>query len=157
MDFFNKLGKKATEAYQATKEKATDLTEELKIKGKISDAKNRINAIYTEIGKIVYEEVKDNKDVAKDAVVAKCDEIKAENEKIERLEDQLLAVKDLKRCVTCHAELPIDTDYCPKCGTKQPENVKVEVTEEAPTDAEEAPVVEVNDVNDDENKDNNNQ
>ena len=34
MDFFNKLGKTASKTYQATKEKATNLSEELKIKSK---------------------------------------------------------------------------------------------------------------------------
>ena len=37
MDFFSKLGKKASETYQATKEKAVNLSEELKLKSKISD------------------------------------------------------------------------------------------------------------------------
>jgi len=46
MDFLNKLGKKASETYQATKEKATTLSEELKLKGKISDLKEKIQKVY---------------------------------------------------------------------------------------------------------------
>lgn len=45
MDFFNKLGKKASETYQATKEKATTISEELKLRGKISDLKSKIEDI----------------------------------------------------------------------------------------------------------------
>ena len=63
MDFFNKLGKKASETYQATKEKATTISEELKLRGKISDLKSKIEDIYTEIGKIVYDEMKAQNDV----------------------------------------------------------------------------------------------
>ena len=59
MDFFSKLGKKASKTYQATKEKAVNLSEELKIKGKISEIKDKINDIYTEIGKTVYNEIKE--------------------------------------------------------------------------------------------------
>ena len=36
MDFFSKLGKKASKTYQITKEKAVNLSEELKLKGKIN-------------------------------------------------------------------------------------------------------------------------
>ena len=35
MDFFNKLGKKTTEAYQTAKEKTTKLSGEIKLKSKI--------------------------------------------------------------------------------------------------------------------------
>ena len=35
MDFFNKLGKKATETYQITKEKTSKISEELKLRNKI--------------------------------------------------------------------------------------------------------------------------
>lgn len=41
MEFFNKLGKKASQTYQATKEKATNLSDELKLKGKISEKKKK--------------------------------------------------------------------------------------------------------------------
>ena len=36
MNFFNKLGKKATETYQFTKEKTTKISEEFKLRNKIS-------------------------------------------------------------------------------------------------------------------------
>ena len=42
MNFLSKLGKKASETYQVTKEKATNLSEELKLKGKINDLKDKI-------------------------------------------------------------------------------------------------------------------
>ena len=74
MDFFNKLGKKANEAYKVTKEKATeaykvtkekanDISEEIKLKSKINSLEEKNYEIYAEIGEIVYNEVKDGKDV----------------------------------------------------------------------------------------------
>ena len=81
MDFLNKLGKKASQTYQATKEKASNITDELKLRGKISDQKEKIEKLLKEIGEIVYNEVKDGKDVSKDAIVEKCDEVsKAKDE-----------------------------------------------------------------------------
>ena len=43
MDFFNKLGKKASETYQVTKEKTVKFSEEMKLKGKINDANTVAN------------------------------------------------------------------------------------------------------------------
>ena len=83
MDFFSKLGKKASKTYQATKEKAVNLSEELKIKGKISEIKDKINDIYTEIGKTVYNEIKEGRDVSKEEITEKCDEISKLNDEIE--------------------------------------------------------------------------
>lgn len=147
MDFFNKLGKKASETYQVTKEKATNLSEELKIKGKISEIKDKIEEIYTEIGKTVYEEVKDGKDVSKGAVVSKCEEISRKKDEIAKLETQLLTIKKAKKCVGCGTELDLEDDFCSKCGKQQPKIENIEIKKEEPTDTKEAEVIEVNDVN----------
>lgn len=156
MDFLNKLGKKATETYQVTKEKATNLSEELKIRGKISDYKEKIEEKYSEIGKEVYNQIKEGKDVSKDSIISKCDEITISQEEISKLKEQLLALKKVKKCTGCGAEIAIDSEFCSKCGKEQPKVEKVEIKEE-PNDIKEAEVIEVNDVekenNDEENKD----
>lgn len=145
MDFFNKLGKKASETYQATKEKATTISGELKLRGKISDLKSKIEDIYTEIGKIVYEEMKAGNDVSKDVVVEKCEEISRVKEEISKLEVEILAVKKIKKCVNCNEELDINAEFCSKCGAKQPKIEKVEIKEE-PAETKEVEVTEINNV-----------
>lgn len=170
MDFFNKLGKKANEAYKVTKEKATeaykvtkekanDISEEIKIKSKINSLEEKIYELYAEIGEIVYNEVKDGKDVSKDEVTVKCEEISRNKDEIEKLRTELLAVKKIKKCANCGEELDIDVDFCPKCGKEQPKIEKVEIKEE-PEAAKEAEVVEVNNVEEnttENNEENNNQ
>jgi len=151
MDFLNKLGKKASETYQITKEKASNLSEELKLKGKISEKNDKIEELYSEIGKVVYSEMKAGTDVAKEDVVSKCEEISRLNEEIEKLRNDILALKNIKKCVNCGAELEKNADFCSKCGKEQPSVEKVEVKEE-PTDVKEAEVVEVKDI-DNENND----
>lgn len=150
MDFFNKLGKKASETYQATKEKASNLSDELKLRGKISDQKDIIEKLYKEIGKIVYEDVKDGKDVSRDAVVSKCDDISKAKDEIAKLETEILAVKKIKKCAECGTELDINAEYCSKCGKEQPKVEKVEVVEE-PKEAKDAEVSEVSNVNEENN------
>lgn len=155
MDFFNKLGKKAneaykvtkekaTEAYKVTKEKASDISEEIKLKSKINSLEEKNYEIYAEIGEIVYNEVKDGKDVSKDEVTTKCEEISRNKDEIEKLKTDLLAVKKIKKCANCGEELDIDVEFCSKCGKEQPKIEKVEIKEE-PKTAKEAEVVEVKD------------
>lgn len=174
MDFFNKLGKKAneaykvtkekaTEAYKVTKEKASDISEEIKLKSKINSLEEKNYELYAEIGEIVYNEVKDGKDVSKDEVTVKCEEISRNKDEIEKLKTDLLAVKKIKKCVNCGQELDIEVEFCSKCGKEQPKIEKVEIKQE-PETVKEAEVVEVKDAeenatetNEASNDENNNQ
>ncbi len=154
MDFFNKLGKKANEAYKATKEKASDISEEIKLKSKINSLEDGIQELYSEIGKIVYEELKDGKDVSKDEVTPKCEEISRKKDEIEKLRTDILAVKKIKKCTNCGEELDLSADFCSKCGKEQPKIEKVEIKEE-PAETKEAEVIEVTDAeNSNENEEN---
>jgi len=139
MGFFNDLGKKASEAYNVTKEKTSKLSGELKLKGKINEFKNKIEDIEFEIGKIVYAEFKTGtKDQNEEEIKAKCEEIVGLENDIKKAEEDILALKDIKKCVSCGAEISKDMEFCSKCGTKQPEIEKVEeVVEETVTEEKE--------------------
>ena len=159
MGFFDKLSKKATETYQVTKEKATNLSEEIKLKGKVTELKEKIEKIYKEIGVIVYNEVKDGKDVSKEEITAKCEEISKAKDDIEKIQDELLSLKKVRKCVKCGEQLDIEDSFCCKCGAEQPKQEKVEVKNEAPdTETQPAEVIEVNNVEgENNNEENNNQ
>ena len=159
MDFFSKLGKKASKTYQVTKEKAVNLSEELKLKGKINDLKDKIEDVYKEIGKTVYNEVKDGKDVSKEEITAKCETISKYKDEIEKLQSDILALKNVVKCTNCGVELDLGDPFCYKCGTKQPEVEKIEIKEETEDVVKNAEVVEIAEttveVSDNENNDNN--
>ena len=55
MEFFDKLGKKASEAYKMTADKTGKIAKETKIKLKIGELRTQVNDVYEEIGKKVYE------------------------------------------------------------------------------------------------------
>ena len=55
MEFFDKIGKKASEAYKITADKTGKIAKETKLKLKMGDLKGQINDLYEEIGKKVYE------------------------------------------------------------------------------------------------------
>lgn len=153
MDFFNKLGKKASETYQITKEKAAIISEELKLKGKISDLNDKIEKLYLEIGKTVYNEVKDGRDVEREEISAKCDEITQMQDEISKLQSDILALKNVKKCVNCGEEVELNAAFCSKCGKEQPKRESVEIKEE-PAEVKETEVIEVNDVENNNNNEN---
>ena len=153
MDFLNKLGKTASEAYHATKEKASDISEEIKLKSKVNSLEEKVYEIYAEIGEIVYQEVKAGKDVSKDEITIKCEEISRKKDEIAKLKAEILAVKKIKKCESCGVELDITAEFCSKCGKEQPKIEKVEIKENVEATTKEAEVIEVNNVEEDSSKD----
>lgn len=89
----NKIGKKATETYKATKEKAVNLSEEIKYKTKISSLQDQNFEIFAEIGEIVYNELSVGKDVSREAVLMKCDLITRNKKEIESLQASIDELK----------------------------------------------------------------
>lgn len=156
MDFLNKLTKKASETYQVTKEKTVKFSEEMKLKGKINDAKNKITDLYEEIGQCVYNQYKTNTEEGKEDISAKCEEILKQFDEISKIEADILALKEVKKCTECGTEINKNDEFCSKCGKEQPKEEKVEVKIEAEPeqDVKEADVTEIKDV---ENNDENNE
>lgn len=156
MDFLNKLGKKASETYQVTKEKTVKFSEEIKLKGKINEAKNKIADLYEEIGECVYSQFKSNTEEGKDEIKAKCEEISKQFDEISKLETEILALKEVKKCIKCAVEINTKDDFCSKCGTEQPkqeEKIEVEVKEESEIqEVQDAEVTEIKDVENSENE-----
>lgn len=123
MDFFDKLGKKASEAYRATADKTGKIAKETKLKIKMGELKSKINDIYEEIGKIVYEKhiKKEQIDIEKD-LIEQCTNIDVMSDEIEALLKECLELKDRKQCPKCFTEIEKDAKFCPKCGMRQEEN-----------------------------------
>ena len=151
MDFFNKLGKKVSETYDATAEKTSKLAKEAKLRMKINENKSDIKDLYREIGKKVYEKhIREENIDIKSELVEECSKIDAYAKDIEDMRMEILALKDLRLCKTCTAEIAITAKFCPKCGAVQEEIVStpelvaksqseatVEQTAETPVDSQE--------------------
>lgn len=129
MDFFNKLGKKVSETYDATAEKTSKLAKEAKLRMKINENKSDIKELYREIGKKVYEKhVREENIDIKTELEEECTKIDVLSSEIETCLKSILELKQRKQCPKCHSEIELDSAYCPKCGEKQPE-VEPEVKE----------------------------
>lgn len=126
MDFFNKLTKKATETYKTAAEKTGKIASETKLKLKINDNKSKINNIYMEIGKTVYQkyvlgqETDIKNDLQKE--LEKLDEL---SNQIKEYEEEILKLSDMKQCINCKNKIDKNAKFCQICGTEQPTEVEV--------------------------------
>ena len=120
MEFFDKLGKKASEAYKITADKTGKIAKETKLKFRIGELKNKIDEQYKEIGKKVYEkhvreeEIKINEDLAEF-----CDKIDEMTKEIKDINNECLELKDKKQCPNCLNEIETSMKFCPECGAEQ--------------------------------------
>lgn len=149
MEFFDKIGKKASEAYKVTADKTGKIAKETKMKLKINELKSEINDMYKEIGRKVYEKhvIEDEISIKKD-LETECTKIDVLSDEIEELLEQCLSLKDKKQCQNCYKEIDIESNYCPNCGEKQK-------TQEAEKETENKE--KTNDVNNDANEKENNE
>ena len=123
MGFFDDLTKKASETYKNTAEKTNKLTREMKLKSLMNDDKAKINSIYCEIGKKVYEKhIREENIDIKSELAEECSKIDAYSKEIEDMRIELLQLKDLRMCKVCAAEIPLNAKFCPKCGSMQEED-----------------------------------
>lgn len=120
MEFFDKIGKKASEAYKVTADKTGKLAKEAKLRMKMGELKSEINEIYKDIGKAIYENhVREEKQDIKNELEEKCTKIDCLSDEIESILKECLELKDKKQCPNCYVEIEKDVKFCPECGTKQ--------------------------------------
>jgi len=123
MGFFDDLTKKASETYKNTAEKTNKLTREMKLKSLINDDKTRIERLYIEIGRKVYEKhVREENIDIKNELIEECSKIDAYAKEIEDMRMEILELKNLRLCKKCAAEVPLNAKFCPKCGVALEEN-----------------------------------
>lgn len=128
MEFFDKLGKKASEAYKITADKTGKLAKEAKIRLKIGELKSQINDIYEEIGKNVYQNHVNKETInLKEKIEENCTRIDIISAEIEAKLKECLELRDRKQCPNCYTEMDKDVKFCPECGAKQEQEEAKEV------------------------------
>ena len=122
MEFFDKLTKKASETYRGAAEKTGKLAKEAKLKIKINENKSKINDIYEEIGKKVYQKHTSNEEVCiKKDLEEECAKIDILSSEIDSYHKEILELSNVKACTNCGEHMAKEAKFCPKCGTEQPE------------------------------------
>ena len=98
-NFLNKVGKTATEAASRAGNKAGELVEIGKLKGKISSKKQNIDIAKKEIGQYCFDLFGDGK-IEDYKILELCGRIKMYGEEIEELEEQIRAAKEQYKAKT---------------------------------------------------------
>lgn len=137
MGFFDQLSKKASDTMQSAKDKTNKISAEMKLKSKFSDKKDRINVLYSEIGKEIYSNYLKGINENTEVITEKVKEIVNINEELTEINKELLALKGVRVCPSCGSQIPVGSEFCPKCGNKV-----VEVAESVPETATPVEVVE---------------
>ena len=117
MAFLENLGKKVGEAAQAAAKKSGELVEVTKLNVNINSEEDKIQKLYAQIGKVVFEKYNAS-GIAEDDVQEACENIKVHEQNIRTLRDKISEVKGTKQCVGCGADMDKDQIFCSKCGAK---------------------------------------
>lgn len=93
MAFLNKLGKKIGSAAEATASKAKEMAEITKLNSRRSAEEKQIEKLYTEIGKIIFEQDKEN---PASPVAELCAKISLSQKNIQGLKQKIEEAKSSK-------------------------------------------------------------
>lgn len=112
--------------------KTGEAKEITKIKYQIFDLKKDVKKLYSEIGKLVYEEM-GMSPALPDDVLMKCNILEAKLAKITALQEKAETISEKKMdivCPVCGNICSVEEDACPACGASLIENVEAELEDE---------------------------
>ncbi len=128
MELFDKLGDTIVSVSKDATQKAKDFSDLARIRMELRAKQDYLNKLFLEIGKIYYDAHKDDEEKEfKEQMLL----VKDAQEVIEELKQQLGQIKGMVTCAECGQEMPLEADYCSKCGTKlvKPKKEEEEVFE----------------------------
>ena len=114
MELFDKLGDTIISVSKDATQRAKDLSELARLRMEIRAKQDYLNKLYLEIGKIYYDAHKDEEKEFKEQMLL----IKDALEVLDELKQQLGQIKGTVKCTACGQDMPIEADFCSKCGTK---------------------------------------
>ncbi len=117
MAFLENLGKKVGEAAQAAAKKSNEIVETTKLNSNINSEEDKIQKLYVQLGKAVYERFTQT-GAAEDYAQEACRAIVVHKENIAALREKIAEIKGIKACVNCGAEMERNQVFCSKCGMK---------------------------------------
>ena len=115
--FFNQFVKAARSTTSTVSKKTGEFVEATKIKVAIADCENEIDALYIDIGKLVYQAFSDNTEPS-ETINEKCAQISEKLLQKDELKARLATVKDTVFCSSCGASNQAGSQFCSSCGSK---------------------------------------
>ncbi len=93
--------------------------QEKAVNDQIQMTHNQINELYMDIGRHVKLNLKDKID--DQYIQNACRNIDDCLARLQQLNTDLNAIRGIKLCTNCNAQIPMGVTFCPSCGTKQPD------------------------------------
>jgi ribosomal protein L40E len=84
----------------------------------IQSEEDKIRALHSQIGVIIYSKYKNQENIDTDLVTI-CKKIQEHQGRVKELNEKILNIKKVKLCEKCENELELEATFCEKCGFKQ--------------------------------------
>ena len=117
MSAFDLFLNKAKDTAKMVTNKSGEIIESAKLNLAVSNEEDKIEKVYTEIGKKLYGTYCSGKSVDED-VHKLCVEVDDEEAKIRMLKKKIGDLKQTSFCKSCGAIVKKDALFCPKCGIR---------------------------------------
>jgi len=118
MSGFDAFTRKVAETARSAAKKSGDLVEVTKLTMSINTEEGKIEKLYTEMGKIIYEEYKKG-NFSSNSIKEICTKIEEHENIIKDMKKKINELKKIKNCTACGEEIDVNAVFCPKCGAKQ--------------------------------------
>ena len=127
---FENLSKKISETGRAVGDRTKQVAETAKLSYKVNEELRALDELYAALGKAYFEA---NGADENGPFAEKCGEIAEKAKAVEAFKAELNALKGVCVCQECGAEVPLEYDFCGKCGAKviKPEPPQPETEETA--------------------------
>ncbi len=117
MAFLENFGRKVGEAAQAAAKKSGELVEITKLNVNINTEEDKIQKLYAQIGKSVYEKFRQS-GTTEDHIKEACEAITVHEQNIKSIKEKIAEVKGTKTCTACGSDMERTQLFCSKCGAR---------------------------------------
>lgn len=118
MAFFDEMKQRVSQVGQSASKSAREFSETTRLNSEISNAKNKINQLYNQIGYAIYCAYSTHPLPEAADLIAQVNEL---HEKIEACQAQIQAIAASSHCPNCGAKIRPDMMFCANCGAKLPQ------------------------------------
>ncbi|WP_129600881.1 zinc ribbon domain-containing protein [Anaerophilus nitritogenes] len=119
MNLLNKVKQGMMDGKKVIQEISSDMTELTRIKIALSKDISRIDELYYDLGKKLYDFYQENPDtLLSEEVIFSIMELHATLKRINTYEEKIKSLKGITRCSKCEHEIEENPNFCPHCGHK---------------------------------------
>lgn len=119
MAFFDEVKKGLTDVSESIVKKSTELVEVQKLKMKKTSLESDIKRDFALLGKLYFAKMEaDGTEGETPEAISSYERIVSAKQAVEEVKEKLSKINHEKNCRACGAKVPLDTIYCPKCGTR---------------------------------------